>query len=135
MAKEVITSETCRSCGACCIAPYNQPSFCDVEEKDLKRLGRRVVRLHVLQPTVFEQLVGDSRAALRTRWTKVAAGPLAGWQLNQCVMLRGSPMQRVGCRIYEKRPGVCRSAVKPGDRACREIRAAFHREIQDLEAS
>jgi Fe-S-cluster containining protein len=134
MAREVITSKTCRTCGACCIAPRDQPVFCDVEEKDLDRLGRRIVRLHVIQPTLLEHLAGEGRAALATKWRKAQAGPLAGWEFNQCVMLRGSPMHQVGCRIYERRPGVCRNAVKPGDRACREIRRAFENEIEDLRA-
>jgi Fe-S-cluster containining protein len=34
-----------------------------------------------------------------------------------CAFLRGTPGERVSCRIYETRPAICR-AFEPGSRAC-----------------
>lgn len=133
--RETITAKTCRSCGACCVAPYDQEEFCDVTAADMRRLGMRFVRLNVLQPSTFDVLAsamsGQAHvSAIRTEWRTQARGPLKGFELNTCAALRGSVMQRVGCRVYPKRPDVCRNAVKPGDKVCREIRQTFARQIE-----
>jgi Fe-S-cluster containining protein len=132
-----LTSEDCRKCGLCCVAPYEQDSFCDVTEKDQKRLGRRFVRLHVIQFNSWDRLLSvfDGKrmppGAIRTKERLVRAGPLQGATAYACAMLRGTLMQRVSCSIYEKRPEVCRKAVKPGDRICRAIRRDFRKELEE----
>jgi Fe-S-cluster containining protein len=97
----------------CCVAPHDQAGFADVTAADQRRLGARVVRLHV---------VGG---AMRTQWRTQRSGPFAGWEMCTCRMLRGSVGRRVSCRIYDRRPRVCRAAVRPGDTVCRALRAAM----------
>lgn len=137
--REVITAETCRSCGACCVAPHDQDAFCDVTAADEERLGRRFVRLNVLHSTPYDQLLramDGTRAvdgAIRTVWREQKAGPLKGYSGCACAALRGSVMSRVSCSVYERRPRACRVAVKPGDRTCREVRKMFARAIEELQ--
>ena len=126
--REHIDERTCLSCGACCIAPYNQDSFCDVDEKDMKRMGTPLVRRLVRHPEVFDLACAalDGRAApspdIETKKRRVRLGVLRGVTTCQCAALKGDPMHSVQCSIYEVRPSVCRVAVKPGDRTCRQIR-------------
>jgi len=118
----------CRACGACCVSLYDQDVFCDVTEKDMKRLGPGLVRKHVLAPDTVTLLLqaidggAHTYFALATRWRKQRCGPLKGASICACVFLNGSVLHRTSCRIYQKRPRVCRTAVKPGDRACLQIR-------------
>jgi len=141
MKREVITKETCLSCGACCVAPHEQDSFCDVTMEDAERLGKKFVRLHVLGTSSLDLLTSiiDGRntppAAIKTRWLKARTGPFKGGQFNACAALRGSVMSRVHCSIYADRPHVCRVAVKPGDRVCRAIRRTFQKSVEDLKGS
>ncbi len=130
----------CRTCGACCVAFYEQDSFCDLRPKDIERLGKKFVRLHVIQPSLFDRFAhafdgNEPPTAIATKWTESKVGPLKGYSFNACKMLRGSLMHRVSCRIYEKRPEVCRRAVKPGDRACKDVRRAFQAQIDRLDAT
>lgn len=132
-----VTKPDCLSCGACCVAPNDQEVFCDVEEKDLERLGSAWVRRNVLLSSSLDRfaaaLGGQSRdayGAIKTRWTMQRSGPLKGFELCSCVALKGSVMSGVKCSVYEKRPETCRTAVIPGDRTCREIRRAFT-DLQD----
>lgn len=126
--KEIITAETCRSCGLCCVSPQDQDVYCDVDSEDIERLGRRWSRLHVELTGCFDWLAhalsGDRLpfGAIRTETREVRTGPLRGYRVCACVALKGSVMHRVGCTVYERRPQVCREAVHPGDRFCRQIR-------------
>src|SRR5688572_17446314 len=110
MPREKLTAESCRSCGMCCVAFDDQEVFANVTPADEPQLGKRIVRLHVLD------------GALRTQWRRQRSGPFSGWEMNTCRMLQGSVGSRVSCRIYERRPRCCHVAVKPGDRVCREVR-------------
>ena len=129
--REVITSETCRSCGACCWSSVDQPRYADVTAEDVERLPKRFVRLHVIQSRPFDRLAAalDGQhvpdGAIATKWETQRSGPFKGIDVCVCVALRGSLMHRVSCSVYEKRPRVCRDAVKPGDKACRAYRALF----------
>ena len=129
--KEKITSKTCLSCGACCVAPNDQEVFCDLVESDIKRLGEKWVQKHALAPnpiTLFSCVIDGAPPpplAIRSKYRAQRAGRLKGWELCCCVALRGSVMNQVSCSVYEKRPRACRMAVKPGDSACRRIRQAF----------
>lgn len=123
----------CRTCGACCVALQDQEGFCDVTEKDVERLGKRFTRLHVVYPSTADHLSASltgqkpSWGAIRARYRKQRSGPLKGIEANACVCLRGSLLKRVSCSIYDKRPEVCRKAVRPGDRTCRWLRSEFQR--------
>lgn len=136
--KEKLTSEDCRKCGACCVAPYDQDSFCDVMPEDAERLGKKFVRLNVLQSRSIDVLAAAidgsyyPSGAIKTKWLTPRSGALKGYRFNTCAALRGSVMSNVSCSVYENRPRVCREAVKPGDRACREIRKTFKETIERL---
>lgn len=127
-----ITSETCRSCGLCCIAPNRQEVFCDVSEADVRRLDRRWVQRNVRAPGFFDRLLADLSgngglpfAAIVTKCVEPRSGPLEGSSLCACVALRGTPGKSVTCSVYERRPKTCRTAVKPGDQTCRRIRKLY----------
>ena len=134
MARERITKKTCLSCGACCVAHSSSKIFCDVSEEDEKRLGKKFVRLHILHFHPLDMLAAmiDDKpipnGGIKTQWTKQHSGPFRGQELRTCAMLDGSVMNRVRCRIYDKRPSVCHTAVVPGDPVCRAIRKAFQEE-------
>jgi Fe-S-cluster containining protein len=137
--REVITAETCRSCGACCAVPLDQEMFCDVTPEDEERLGEHFVRRHVLRLPIFDQLLAslDGRSlapgAIATRWRTQRSGLFKGWEINTCVALRGSVLSRVSCSVYDQRPRACREAVKPGDRMCRTIRRELKEKLDAQE--
>jgi len=122
MPREVITPETCRSCGACCWSMRNQDRYCDITRKDAERLPKKFVRLHVIQASMFELFSGVPPFVISTKNVKQRSGPLKGVEACVCSALKGSLMQKVECTVYKDRPNVCRTAVKPGDRNCRTIR-------------
>lgn len=131
---EKITSADCLKCGACCVSNFGQDAYCNVTPEDEKRLGKKYVRLNVWHPSTFDRLahaIDGTRiphGALVTKTRPVGAGPLKGVLLTTCVALEGSVSHRVKCRIYDKRPAVCHTAVVPGDRNCRSLR----RQLRDL---
>lgn len=84
--------------------------YCDVGKEDMKRMGPRLVRNHVIH------------AAIETKWRLQRAGPMKGYKVCVCVFLRGSLLHHTSCRIYQKRPDACRSAVKPDTEICHELR-------------
>ena len=118
----------CRKCGLCCIANYDQEAFADVTIEDVERLNRRWAKKNILYPRTIDLLAAviDSTSlvhgAVRTRWVTSKTGPLKGTEACACVALQGSIGYRVRCTIYNRRPEVCRKAVKPGDRICKAIR-------------
>jgi Fe-S-cluster containining protein len=127
MSREKITSETCRSCGLCCLAPHAQDAFCDVTAADVRRLGRWGNR-NVLRPSIFAKLAaaidGEQLpfGVIVTKSIEPTRGPLEGCPLQPCVALRGTPGVKVSCSVYDRRPEACRSAVEPGDGTCRALR-------------
>lgn len=146
MPRETISAKTCRSCGVCCVAPGSQNVFCDITKEDAERLGRKFVRLHVLQPSMFDLLatridiaIGNHHllpfGAIKTRWVEQESGPFETYQFNQCVCLEGSLMKKTSCSIYAKRPGTCKTAVKPGDKQCRRLRRVFKDRIKAIQAN
>jgi Fe-S-cluster containining protein len=129
MPREVITAKTCLSCGACCWSMHDQERYCDVTPEDIERLPKKFVRLNVIATRPFDMLVaalsGDNRTpayAIATKWAKQTSGPFKGTEACVCAALKGSLMSKVSCTVYKDRPNVCRKAVKPGDRSCRDIR-------------
>lgn len=131
--KEKITAKTCLTCGACCVAPFGQDVFCNVTEEDSKLLGKKFVRLHVWQPSLFDRFAHAIDGAeipwgaITTKTREQKAGPLKGQNLTACAMLEGDVLHKVSCKTYEKRPAVCHTAVVPGDKTCRWIREKVKR--------
>ena len=135
--KEKITNKNCLSCGACCVAPHEQEVFCDLVDSDIRRLGEKWVWRHALTPnpiTLFSCVIDGAPPpplAIKSKYRTQRAGPFKTWAFCCCVALRGSVMHKVTCSVYEKRPRACRTAVKPGDRACREIRKALRERLEE----
>jgi Fe-S-cluster containining protein len=61
-------------------------------------------------------------AVLATKTLKPRSGPLKGFALCACALLRGDLLKKNWCAVYKQRPFVCRDAVKPGDATCRWAR-------------
>ena len=104
-------------------------------------VGSTDARQSPASPRGFATLTGLAHAidgnripdgAIKTVWTKQKTGPLKGIEICACAALRGSVMQRVSCSVYEDRPRVCRVAVVPGDKACRQAREMFQQAIDHL---
>lgn len=119
-----LTSKDCTKCGLCCVAPAGQDVFCNVDtEAELVQLGRYFIQKHVAYPTVFEQLTssldGKTQPYALIK-TKGARG--LGMGLTVCSALKGTPGRKVACSVYDNRPSVCRTVVKPGDRVCLKVR-------------
>ena len=142
-----MTKPDCRTCGVCCVAPGEQDVYCDVDEKDLKRLSPGFIRKHItnaFQPLEYLATVviagKSARAsdgiatmlAIRTQWKMMRTGPFAGNELNVCAALRGSVLSRVSCSVYRNRPAVCRKAIKAGERECLIARDNFKRAAERL---
>ena len=47
----------CRTCGVCCVAYGEQDVYCDVDEKDLKRLSPGFVRKHIVNRYTADKIV------------------------------------------------------------------------------
>lgn len=139
MTREKITAETCTSCGVCCVAPSQQDVFADVDERDIVRLGKKARSLVRAQNPfdITNLLDGEHQpyAAIATRWRRMRAGPLRGWSINGCAALQGDLLHKCACSVYENRPRVCRTAVRPGDRTCRELRQVFKKRAAALESA
>lgn len=129
--RESITSETCRSCGLCCISPEKQDFFCDVSEADVRKLGPRWTSRNVSAPSFFDRMLAAVSGeqlpfgAILTKCVEPRRGPLKGSSLCACVALRGTPGASVTCTVYERRPKTCHTAVKPGDSTCRNLRKFY----------
>lgn len=113
-----MSKPNCLTCGLCCCAPAGQDAFCDVTADDLKKIDKKF-RLKVWKPSSFDRLAAALSSeelpfgALRTK----ILGPVTA-----CVALEGDVGKKVKCAIYRTRPETCKTAVVPGDRACRGIR-------------
>ena len=119
----------CRTCGLCCSPLCKQPTFCDIgTDAELKKLPRDFVKRNVVRTSAFDRvalvLSGSyvPAAAIKTKDVLVRTGPAKGATLTVCAALRGSPMNKVSCAIYNNRPDTCRSAVVPGDGTCLNLR-------------
>lgn len=108
-----LTSADCLKCGICCTSLTWEETYVNLTPKDEERLGKRYVKLHVIN------------GEIRTRPKINKSGPLQGVEDCRCASLRGSIIKKVRCSIYEKRPDVCRKALKPGDRQCIAVRQMF----------
>ena len=100
-----VSTDDCRSCGACCGPPYVADQYIDLTDADVARLSTHYKRAHVKRRPA---------AALATKCTNDGV---------VCVALRGYLGVNVSCAIYERRPDACR-AFRPGSRTCLRLRAA-----------
>jgi Fe-S-cluster containining protein len=111
-----ITSEDCRSCGACCVSAGSggdvlDYGYADLTPEDVDRVSDRVRRqLHEID------VGGETRYATRAK--QLPSGAYA------CQHLRGTPGQRCSCSIYETRPEICRS-FRVGGSTCKLARQAL----------
>jgi Fe-S-cluster containining protein len=116
----------CRSCGLCCISPHSQTAFADLVPKDLEKLSPRWIKKNAELCSPFDMILnGGCPGALKTRWVINKQGPLKGFEQCRCIALQGTPMVRVACSIYAKRPRVCHEAMVPGEKACLDLRRMY----------
>jgi Fe-S-cluster containining protein len=119
-------AKACLSCGLCCRSPIAQEAFCDVTERDVRRMGR--ARRLVLGFSAFDRLCSmmDGRplpfGVIATKRVRQTKGPHKGKTFHVCAALRGNIGHAVRCSIYPNRPETCRTAVIPGDRTCKRLR-------------
>lgn len=90
----------CRTCGVCCVGNAYDETFIDLLPEEAARFPVRWV--------IYDR---NGYAALATRG-----------RTGRCIALRGSVGCAVECQVYEERPNVCRNALQPGDKLCRQIR-------------
>lgn len=100
----------CGACGACCIADWDEPHYVDLLPEDVTRL-ERAYSSRTIDKLVYRDN-GEAESLLTRENTQ---GHVV------CVALRGVVGRKVGCRIYEHRPDVCRD-FRPGSQACRSAR-------------
>lgn len=111
--KAAITVDDCRSCGACCVSPHDNPNvidygYADLTTKDVERQSACVRRqLH----ETF--VVGEVHYSTKAK--ELATGEYV------CRYLRGTPGERCSCTIYATRPEIC-SKFRVGGPICREAR-------------
>ena len=137
----------CMTCGLCCVATSDQEAFCDLDDADLERLSEAVgdswIKRNIMFASTFDMIARrfdggrhGADMAIKTKSLPIKSGPLKGCESCACVALKGVPMKKVSCSIYEDRPQACRVAVKPGDRTCLEIRRMYQdfvdRENEDV---
>lgn len=111
--KVAITSDACRSCGACCVSAHNSPDaidygYADVTTEDVARLSRHVRR------QLHESFVGGE-THYSTKAKELPTGEFV------CRHLRGTPGERCSCTIYQTRPEIC-AKFPVGGPICREAR-------------
>lgn len=110
----------CKTCGICCVARAEQDVWVDLEENDLERIPKKYWK-HVHFPSLLDWYP----LGLFTKTLQIRSGKYKGVVVCKCELLQGSVGHKVSCAIYRSRPAVCREALQPGDKLCRELRAEF----------
>jgi len=129
----------CRKCGVCCVCPVDHDTYCELTPEDVARLSKKFIKENVIFVPPFNSLskVIDGHVIeggiICTKWRTMRSGPFKEYEMNTCAALRGSIMSAVSCSIYEKRPVICRTALKPNNKDCLRIRKAFRQTIKDLD--
>ena len=101
----------CRTCGACCVADYDDVGYVHVNEEDFDRLTEKEQRRLVHEEASEERL-------LVFRTLKTASDKCGNCR---CAALRGTVGLRVSCTIYERRPQAC-VRFAAGSMQCLEAR-------------
>jgi hypothetical protein len=110
----------------CCLPFSYQAAFCNVDERDIKRLGS--YKRNVMYADAFSMFLSaidggrHPSAAIKTKIVEQQSGPFKGREVCMCACLGGTPMKSVRCLVYKDRPKICLSVVKPGDSACLKAR-------------
>lgn len=112
------TDLDCVTCGACCIADYDDDDYVHLTEDDLEQLTERDRRLLVVTPR-DRGGSGEWIKFLALRTTHDRRGNC------RCKALRGTIGLRVSCSIYERRPIACQR-FKPASTVCLAAREASH---------
>jgi Fe-S-cluster containining protein len=101
----------CRKCGVCCIALSQYSEYCPVTEEEFKALGRWG-KVHVKPFSSIDRFLnGGWYGAIKTRRVTMKNGPLKGYELMVCDALQGDILHNCLCKIYKKRPHICREIV------------------------
>jgi Fe-S-cluster containining protein len=126
------TKRDCLKCGLCCVSPTNSDRFCPVTAKDMRRLPEKWTAKNVYGPEPFNMLLdalgmggrkhNEPDMCIRTRRFRCQIGPFQNSTIRKCAALDGTPGYSVQCSLYKIRPGICRTAVKKGDRVCKFLR-------------
>lgn len=95
----------CQTCGACCGPGGDYDTMLMFEPAEEARLSPAERRRYLVR-TGGESLMTTTRRG----------------SLVVCAALRGVPGVRVSCRIYDRRPSICRT-FEPGSDACLDARA------------
>lgn len=101
----------CRECGLCCCNPTDGGGIVSLDEGDIERLGRRARRR--------VEYFGHNNPV----FPKSRPVPGVGYA---CPFLQGTPGKRVACRIYTRRPRVCRE-FKRGGEYCLDVVRFYRR--------
>jgi Fe-S-cluster containining protein len=124
----------CLTCGLCCCPLDGMgKSFANVTDRDEKQMGPKLAKKLVVDPDIWELMMEGlsgrpSPRAIKTKKVENKEGPLKGGFVLRCAALEGNLCSGVRCSIYDVRPAVCRTAVKPGDRVCLKIRALLQKD-------
>jgi Fe-S-cluster containining protein len=103
----------CRNCGACCVGPEDFGIHADLLSEDIDRLTLHYRRTHVVHSHQWY-----SRRFDRTMYTDrpaLASKPHADG--FACVAFTGRVGGPCRCKIYERRPYICRD-FEPGSPEC-----------------
>ena len=95
----------CVTCGACCVSDFNAPDYVHLTDFDLDQLTRVDHQTYVYQ----ERTYGKPLMSMKTSQD--------GCGNCRCRALQGEVGEKVSCRIYERRPTVCRNFT-PGSMEC-----------------
>lgn len=137
MTCELKEKPDCRTCGVCCISVADADIWAEITFEDAKRLGSAWCKRNVLGNDELNLLCcafsgrPSYYGGIRTRWRKVRGGPLKGIEICACVALKGDPLRKVRCDVYEKRPTVCRKALQPGEKQCLQARRLFRTAVEN----
>lgn len=107
----------CRTCGACCVAPYEATEFVDLLPKDFEQLSKG-----------YQRRVNEQGAFGALDLVSVCLPVVVTVDETRCLALRGTVMGRVCCAIYERRPYVCR-IFKPDSRDCFAVRRSMENNV------
>lgn len=89
---------------------------CNLTKEDEKRLSKKFLGKNTTSI--------QGMKTIKTVWRRMKSGPLKGYELNVCVALRGSILNKVSCSIYKNRPIVC-SETPLGCAYCLQVRKAL----------
>ena len=101
----------CQSCGACCIAQYDDDRYVMLDEHEAKRL--------------VEADHGDYVISDKNQWNEMEFRALRTKRSPEghcvCIALHGLVGQAVRCGVYDSRPDPCRH-FRPGSSECHAAR-------------